>query len=260
MYKVLIAEDELIIRKGIIYCVDWAKLECSLPMEAGNGQEAVEMILSQQPDIVLLDLNMPLLTGIEVLQQTIGTVHYTPIIITGYPEFEYAKQAMFHGVQRYLLKPLVPEELEEAIVYACRQQARQHLISKELEDQTDTTKVLGSLPDQREKSQIVRQVMDFVEAHYPEKITIGRMAREFHYSETLLIRRFKGETGVRFSEYLTHYRLLKATELISGSEMSLVQVAEACGFSEYRYFRSVFKNRFGYTPKQYQEKLRLLQR
>ena len=70
MFKVLIAEDEPLIRKGIIYCTDWARLNCGIPLEASNGEEAAEMIRQHRPDIVLLDVNMPLMDGLDALFQT----------------------------------------------------------------------------------------------------------------------------------------------------------------------------------------------
>lgn len=104
------------------------------------------------------------------------------------------------------------------------------MMTHELARQTDVLQKLGELPEQQGKSQPVRQVMAYVEEHYPEKITIGRMGEQFHYSETLLIRRFKSETGINFSEYLTHFRLQKAIAMMRESDMSISQIAEACGF------------------------------
>ena len=69
MFTVLIAEDEPLIRKGIIYCTDWAKLDCAIPLEASNGEEAAEMIRQHRPDIVLLDVNMPLMDGLTMLAE-----------------------------------------------------------------------------------------------------------------------------------------------------------------------------------------------
>ena len=115
MFKVLIAEDEPLIRKGIIYCTDWARLNCGIPLEASNGEEAAEMIRQHRPDIVLLDVNMPLMDGLDALFQTRGLYFFVPIVVTGYSDFDYAKRAMYSGVQRYLLKPVVASELEEAI-------------------------------------------------------------------------------------------------------------------------------------------------
>ena len=84
------------------------------------------------------------------------------------------------------------------------------------------------------------------------------MGEQFHYSETLLIRRFKSETGINFSEYLTHFRLQKAIAMMRESDMSISQIAEACGFSEYRYFRVVFQKKIGCSPVQYSQEVRLM--
>ena len=181
MFKVLIAEDEPLIRKGIIYCTDWARLNCGIPLEASNGEEAAEMIRQHRPDIVLLDVNMPLMDGLDA--QTRGLYFFVPIVVTGYSDFDYAKRAMYSGVQRYLLKPVVASELEEAIRFAQQKLEHHRLMAHELARQTDTTQTLGDLPVQQGKSQPVRQVMAYVEEHYPEKITIGIMAQKFHYSE-----------------------------------------------------------------------------
>ena len=78
MFKVLIAEDEPLIRKGIIYCTDWARLNCGIPLEASNGEEAAEMIRQHRPDIVLLDVNMPLMDGLDALFQTRGCTSSCP--------------------------------------------------------------------------------------------------------------------------------------------------------------------------------------
>ena len=149
-------------------------------------------------------------------------------------------------------------ELEEAIRFAQQKLEHHRLMAHELARQTDTTQTLGELPGQQGKSQPVRQVMAYVEEHYPEKITIGIMAQKFHYSETLLIRRFKSETGINFSEYLTHFRLQKATAMMRETDRSISQIAEACGFSEYRYFRGVFQKKIGCSPTQYAQDVRLM--
>ena len=94
MLRVLIVEDEDIIRKGIAYTMDWTSMGCTIVGEAANGKEGIEKILDLKPDIVLTDIMMPFMDGIEMIRQTTDQVHYKSIILTSYAEFTYAKQAI----------------------------------------------------------------------------------------------------------------------------------------------------------------------
>lgn len=155
MFKVLIAEDEPLIRKGLIYCTDWARLDCGIPMEASDGAEAVKIIHESHPDIVLLDVNMPFMDGLDALLQTRDLYYFVPIVVTGYSSFDYAKRAMYSGVQRYLLKPVAPAELEEAIRFAQEKLERHRMMTQELSHRTDVAQKLGDLPTKQGKSQPV---------------------------------------------------------------------------------------------------------
>lgn len=84
------------------------------------------------------------------------------------------------------------------------------------------------------------------------------MAQKFHYSETLLIRRFKSETGINFSEYLTHFRLQKATAMMRETDQEHQPDRRGLRLSEYRYFRGVFQKKIGCSPTQYAQDVRLM--
>lgn len=112
MYTVLIADDESIIRQGLMCIIDWKEFGFSAAYEAANGEEALEMILTKSPDLVLLDIRMPKLSGLEVVKAARehgfkGKV----VILSGYSDFNYAKEAIAHGVQYYLTKPADEDEL-----------------------------------------------------------------------------------------------------------------------------------------------------
>ena len=115
MFKVLIIEDEDIIREGLKFSLDWGKENCQIVGEAANGVEALEKITKLKPDILLLDLNMPLKNGLMVLKESYQTALYSTIIISGYDDFEKAKEAIKYGVTEYLLKPVDHEELIVAL-------------------------------------------------------------------------------------------------------------------------------------------------
>ena len=93
MYRVVVIEDEEAIRKGIIMSIDFSALNCILIGEASNGVEGIKLIQEKKPDIVITDVTMPLMSGIEMIEQTL-VYNYTSIIISGYDEFSYAKKAI----------------------------------------------------------------------------------------------------------------------------------------------------------------------
>ena len=105
MYKVLLVEDEEIIRKGLMYLVDWEKEDCVVVGEAGDGVEGTEKIRKLRPDMVITDVRMPFLSGLDMLEQT-RSIPYAAIVISGYDEFEYAKRAIKLGVKDYIVKPI----------------------------------------------------------------------------------------------------------------------------------------------------------
>ena len=116
MYRVLIADDESIIREGIKCLFDWESLGYTIAGEAANGETAYQQILALQPDIVLLDIRMPGMSGLDVIREAraqgfTGKV----IILSGYSDFKYAQEAIRYGVQYYLTKPIDEDELEEIL-------------------------------------------------------------------------------------------------------------------------------------------------
>ena len=116
MLKMIIADDERAIRESISSSIDWKSLGIQIAGLAKNAREAYELILDECPDIVLTDIRMPGFSGLELIARTAQTHPQTEfIILSGYGEFEYAKEAMQRGVKHYLLKPCAPEQLIDVI-------------------------------------------------------------------------------------------------------------------------------------------------
>ena len=115
MYRVLLVEDEEIIRKGIRYSVPWEEYGCSVVAEAENGAVGEEKIAELRPDIVITDIRMPDMDGLEMLREGRAVCPFHAIIISGYGEFDYAQQAIRLGVAEYLLKPVDVNELKNCL-------------------------------------------------------------------------------------------------------------------------------------------------
>ena len=112
MYRMLIVDDERIIRETLSRHIDWAALDIQVIGTASNGLEAYDIIMDEYPDIVMTDINMPGFSGLELLQR-IKSLHpdIEFILLSGYGEFEYAQKAMQWGVRHYLLKPCSDEKI-----------------------------------------------------------------------------------------------------------------------------------------------------
>lgn len=116
MNTVFIADDELIIRQGLKCIIDWEKFGFTIIGEASNGIDALDFILQEQPDLVLLDIRMPRLLGVDVVQKAREQGyegHF--IILSGFTDFKYAQAAIRYGVDFYLTKPIDEDELQEAV-------------------------------------------------------------------------------------------------------------------------------------------------
>lgn len=112
MLKILIVDDEYYFRQYLKNCIDWEGLECQIVGEASDGEEGLALLEEYSPDLVLLDVNMPRIDGIEFSKKVFEAKREVGIVIlSGHSEFQYAQKAMKYGVKSYLLKPLDEEEL-----------------------------------------------------------------------------------------------------------------------------------------------------
>ncbi len=254
MYKVLLVEDEEMLRKGLRYTFDWLAADCVVAGEAGNGVEGREQILAIQPDIVLVDVNMPLMDGIAMIEATRKEASCSYIILSGYDEFRLAQSAISLGVTEYLLKPLEQEQLAAALgrakeqVDLKRQYARMNAAAVE---QSSHLASVVRLP--AKSSRHVAQMIRYVQEHYAERIGMHHLVEELGVSATYLNGIFKKETSYTFNDFLNRYRVQSAMDRLKDGQAKVYAVAAEVGFKDYKYFISIFKKYAELTPSQYQE-------
>lgn len=245
MYKVLVIEDEDIIRRGLIQMVDWSALECRVIGEASNGVNGLKAIESLKPDIVIVDINMPIMNGIELLE-ALPRDTFSTIIISGHSEFEYAKKAITYGVCEYLLKPLDANMIVYAIQKAILEiERRKHYVEEHQVE--DPYLVLNK--SMKTDSVTLLKVINYIDEHYQEKITLEDLTDYSGKSHTSLNKRFQRDFNMTFSDYLSRYRIQKAIDIMKSTEHKIYEISEMVGFSDYKYFNTVFKKIVGETPK-----------
>lgn len=255
MYKILLVEDEEMIRKGLAFNFDWMKSDCVVVAEATDGVDGIEKIKSCRPDIVVTDVGMPLKNGIEMLQETIEEYQYAAIILSVYDEFHYAKMAMHIGVCEYLLKPLEHEQLSKALEKAKEQwKIKRHYRDSVIRtEQVMNRSVLTEqlITPQNINSRRVLSMITYVEENYSRKISIDQMVGLLDTSATYLNQKFKEETGYTFNDFVNRYRIQQAIELLKTGNCKVYHVAGKTGFKEYKYFLHVFRKYTGVSPSQF---------
>lgn len=249
MYKVLIVEDEKIIRKGLIYTFDWSSHNCTIIGEAVNGAEGLEKIYELEPDIVIADVTMPRMDGLTMLEKTINECIYTAIILSGFDEFPLAKKAIKMGVAEYLIKPVDHNQLSEAIEHA-KVQLSQKQVYSQLKNIKTVPAIQKVLEEYSETitSQKVKAMVDYIRNHYNERISITDLSEELDTSPTHLRSLFKSQTTYTFNEFLNRYRIQQSIYKIQHEGGKIYNIASEVGFSDYHYFINVFKKYTNYSP------------
>lgn len=166
MYKLLLVDDEEIIREGITRMIDWDALNIELTASCSNAITALDSMTDDMPDILLTDIRMPGMDGLELVQRAVA-LHplLQTVILSGHDTFEYARQAVKCGVSEYLLKPCSKEEMTEAILRACRavDKQRRHVL------------YLSG-----ERSKRVHTLVEAFEALRKGPLDVGQLERQVH--------------------------------------------------------------------------------
>ena len=246
MLKVLVVDDEAMVRRGIVLGVDWAARGCVLAGEAANGEEGLAAAERYSPNLIITDVRMPRMDGIEMLAKLReGGSRAHVILLTAYSDFAYAQSAIKLGADDYLLKPFRNEELIAAI-----DEVRQK--ERELTDPTPALPLVKG-----DKSKYVLQALQYIAQHYAdEDISITAVAQELKVSEGHLSHVFKKETGYTVINYLTQYRIHRAMELLRDCRRKVYEVAGEVGYRDVTYFGSTFKKLVGMSPSEYQDRCR----
>lgn len=120
MYQMLVVDDEYYIRLGIINAIDWSSINVEIIGEAADGASALKLARETRPDLILLDICMPILNGLELMEQfQKEQLNCDIIVLSGYDEFEYAQQCIKYGVHDYLLKPIDKQKLKDTVAKTC---------------------------------------------------------------------------------------------------------------------------------------------
>lgn len=237
--RVLLADDEAAILEGYKLLFDWQKYNCEIVGTAMDGQEAVKMAGELNPDIVIMDINLPKLNGLEAIreiQESVPVDHpIYMIVVTGYDEFSYCQEALRLRVSDFLLKPIDFDAFGEVI-------------------ESIVTKIMENPDRQMILSDTLKKVVDYVNENLEnEDMRLTLLARNMNLNPNYISQLFKKELGYGYHTYLNQARVEKAKEYLKKTNEPITVVAEKVGFSDYRIFTKIFKGIVGVTPSQFRK-------
>lgn len=263
MFSLIIADDEEIIRQGL-QTIRWDKRDIELLGVGTNGNETIDLVRELQPDIVLTDIRMPGLDGIELTRLIKAEFPHTKVVfLTAYDDFDYARSALQLGVTDFILKPANEAEImsvmEKAVHEIEAEMERDHrehrLVSLLKEYRLSLRKQIA--PElERPVSDHVKQAIAFIERRYMDDLSIATIADHVHLNPVYLSRLFKKETGETILDILTRTRMQRAYEWMGDVNLKLYEIAEQVGVPDARYFGQLFKKCFGITPSALRQQLR----
>ena len=238
--KLLIADDEDTIRNGIAKYIQLHTDRFDKIYLAANGQEAVDIIYRDKPDIMFLDIQMPLLDGIEVMQEAkrADILPYT-MILSGYDEFKYCQQALRLGAKEYLLKPVRSSDILQML-----NRAADELFGPQEKVKEETTE---------EKNHLVELAKEYMEEHYYENIMLADAAQKVGVSAGYLSTLFQRQLSKGFVDYLNEIRIEHACTYLQQGYLKTYEIAYKVGFKDEKYFSKVFKKIKGQSPSEYRK-------
>lgn len=238
--KLLIADDEDTIRNGIAKYIQLHTDRFDKIYLASNGQEAVDIIYRNKPDIMFLDVQMPLMDGIEVMQEAkrADILPYT-MILSGYDEFKYCQQALRLGAKEYLLKPVRSSDILQMV-----NRAADELFGAQENTQTEPSE---------EKNHLVELAKEYVEEHYYKNIMLADAAQKVGISAGYLSTLFQRELSKGFVDYLNEIRIEHACTYLQQNYLKTYEIAYKVGFKDEKYFSKVFKKIKGQSPSEYRK-------
>lgn len=251
MYRVLIVEDEDIIRKGLAYTMDWMGMGCTIVGEAANGQEGLEKIEELKPDIVVADIMMPVIDGIEMIRIARQKFSFKSIILTSYADFDYAKKAIDLDVSAYLLKPVDEDELIKNVDKIVLEIEKEHEYEQLSEIKKSSEDPHDVFIKTDKENDYVQHVLDATKEHYADKISIETFSEELGVSPSYLSRKFKEATGTSYLDFLNKYRVQQAVKLLETGKYKVYEVSDLTGFSDYKHFNTVFKRYTNAAPSEF---------
>ncbi len=236
MYRMVIADDEEKILEGISELFPWNNIGFQVVAKFTDARSALSYIENNPVDVVMSDISMPDMNGIELTKELKRFPHIKVVLFSSYKDYEYMHAAILYGTYDYLLKPIRYEEL-----VACFERIKAKL---DEEHQTEVIK------PKTYYSEIIQRVDDYLINNY-RKASLEGAAEAVGLSPNYLSKVYKEKSGSGFMERLNKIKMEKASELLMDPSYKHYEVAFYVGYDNPKNFSRAFKAYFNVSPMEY---------
>lgn len=238
MYRVVIIDDNKLIADALAAYPIWKENGCAVEAVCYDSTEGKRAIETIRPDIIITDIRMPGLSGLDLIDMVRGIVPKARVIfVSAYDQFEYAQRALRMGAQDYLLKPFSKETISDAVAGAVC-----YLDEHERPDEP-----------QEADSPLLKPIIAYINERIDQHVTAEEVARAFYMSTSRLDKLIQKNTGGGFQRLHISLRMKRAKELMRDVRNNIEDVAQKTGYKNYASFYRAFTREYSMPPTEYRE-------
>lgn len=241
MYQMIIIDDEAKIRSGLVNLFPWNQLGFEIAGNFSNGKEAYEFVLKNSVDLILSDIRMPIMDGLELADKLLSRKKVKIIFFSGYQDFDYVRQALRTGACDYLLKPIKYDDLVQCLTRI-----------KELLNQENHLTAENEQKNLSYYENIISHVKAYLDTNY-QTATLEQAARLVNLSPNYLSKIIKEHSDLSFSDYLLKTRMENAAGMLKDIGYKQYEIAYRVGYDNPKNFSRAFHQYFNMTPSQYRK-------
>ena len=236
LYGIAIIDDNKTTADMLAAAIPWDTIGCAVCGVAYDGVQGKRLLEEQHPDIIIADIRMPGMDGLEMVAQVRSILPNSRIIfMSAYDDFAYVQKALHLHAHEYLLKPF-----ENSQLTACVQQ-----LLKEMETESQDAD-----PEFSAYSPVVNHILAYISDH-PERHSLQETAEHFGFSASYISMLIKKETGDNYMNWVTRAKIRLAKQLLRDPNYRIEEVAEKVGYKNYISFYTMFVKWSGLSPREY---------
>ena len=253
-FNVLIADDKAVFRRRLLRFSYWNNNtgKFTVAGEASNGLEALEKLEQGNIDLLITDIRMPFVDGMELLK-VIHEKQLCPctILFSEFSDFEYARAGIINGAFDYLLKSADESQLSDALD---RAYSYLSALSGSPSGHSTADEIMNSVSPVS-KNRIIADAQRLLVEHCESSITVKDLADSLFINPKYLGSLFRKETGMSIKEYQTRVKMKRAMQLLEDPRLKILEIADRLGYSDTEYFSRVFRESTGTTPSSYRRRI-----